>query len=354
VTVLGTVRVSRAYYHCRHCHAGHCPRDARLGLSGSDLSRGAAEAATLAGALGSFAEAAQKILPKLSGLRLSESTAERTTERVGEGIGQRLAAGETFGPARVWKWSQDAEGKTCAYVSADLTGLGMQGANGAAADGRMAAVGMIWNAGEEGGVRYACGLVGGLAALGGPLRRQGAQVGMDRADRWVALSDGGAGIEDWLRANFPRVEAVILDFYLAAEYLSDWAKALHPDDAAAASRVAGAWCHRLKHEGGAAVLTGLRELDVSGRSGALQEAHRVLLVYFTNQVHRMDYPAYLAKGWLIGSGPVEAACKQVVGQRLKGSGMRWGEAGADAVCHLRALFRSEKGQWDAFWAARAA
>jgi hypothetical protein len=68
----------------------------------------------------------------------------------------------------------------------------------------------------------------------------------------------------------------------------------------------------------------------------------------------MDYPSYRARGWLIGSGPVEAACKQVVGQRLKGSGMRWGEAGADAVCHLRALFRSEKGQWDAYWASRAA
>src|SRR5205823_9564286 len=95
-------------------------------------------------------------------------------------------------------------------------------------------------------------------------------------------------------------------------------------------------------------------IDVSSRPAAAQEAHRVVLVYFTNQVHRMDYPSYRAKGWLIGSGPVEAACKQVVGQRMKGSGMRWGEAGADAVCHLRALFRSEKGQWDAFWASLAA
>jgi len=51
---------------------------------------------------------------------------------------------------------------------------------------------------------------------------------------------------------------------------------------------------------------------------------------------------------------VEAACKAVVGQRLKGNGMRWGEAGADAVCHLRALFKSEKGQWEAFWGNAAA
>ena len=39
----------------------------------------------------------------------------------------------------------------------------------------------------------------------------------------------------------------------------------------------------------------------------------------------------------------------MVGQRLKLAGMRWGEDGANTVCHLRALYRSEKGQWDAFW-----
>ena len=353
MTVIGRVRVERAYYLCKHCHAGHCPRDAALGLTKVDLSRGATEAVALAGASGSFAEAATKILPKLSGLRVSASTVERATERVGEDVGKRLSAGQTFGAASRWNWSKDAEGKSVGYVSADATGVGMQGEDAAKADGRMASVGMVWNAGKPGQVRYVCGLVGGLKVSGESLRNQAAQVGMDRAQRWVAISDGGAGIEDWLRENFPRVEAVIVDFYHVAEHLSAWAKVLHPEDTAAED-VAEAWCHRLKHEGGDVVLAELKGIDVSGRSEAVQEAHRVLRVYFTNQVHRMDYPSYRAKGWLIGSGPVEAACKQVVGQRMKGSGMRWGEAGADAVCHLRALFRSEKTQWDAYWNSLAA
>lgn len=63
----------------------------------------------------------------------------------------------------------------------------------------------------------------------------------------------------------------------------------------------------------------------------------------------MDYPTYVAKGWLIGSGAVESACKTVVGQRLKLAGMRWREAGTDGICQLRALFKSEPGQWQAFW-----
>jgi hypothetical protein len=41
---------------------------------------------------------------------------------------------------------------------------------------------------------------------------------------------------------------------------------------------------------------------------------------------------------------------EVVDQRLCLSGMRWGEEGSDAVAHLRALYRSDADQWDAFWA----
>lgn len=144
-----------------------------------------------------------------------------------------------------------------------------------------------------------------------------------------------------------------MDFYHAAEYLNASAKALHADEAEAQG-VAPAWCHRLKHEGGAVVLADLGRVGVSCRSGPVQEARRVSRVYFGNQAHRMGYPSYRPKGWSIGSGPVEAACEQVVGQRLKGTGMRWGEAGADGVGHLRALFRGENGQWDDYWAALAA
>lgn len=59
----------------------------------------------------------------------------------------------------------------------------------------------------------------------------------------------------------------------------------------------------------------------------------------------------MAQGWQIGSGPVESACKTVVGKRLCGSGMRWGSPGSHHVCHLRALFLSQPSQWENFWQA---
>jgi len=360
LTLLGPIRLRRHYYLCPCCHAGACPRDALLGLRGHDLTPAADEAVCLAGVQASFAEAAERTLLRLAGLRVSESTAERATEAAGGRLAQAQAAGATFGPERPWAWHKDAEGRTCAYVSVDATGVGQQGPGGAKAEGRMATVGMVYNPVPQDRSRWAdprgprpgwqaryVAQLRPLAELAQPLRRQGGQVGMDQAQRWIALSDGGAGLEDFLRDNFGRVDVVILDFYHAAGYLGDLAKALHPADDAAAEAWRGPWCHRLKHEGGRAVLEGLRALEVRGR--AARECWAQVVSYFANQAHRMDYPAYLGKGWQIGSGPVESACKTVVGQRLKGGGMRWGEDGADTVAHLRALFRSEKGQWEAFW-----
>jgi hypothetical protein len=359
--LIGTVPLERAYYHCRSCGAGTVPWDDTLGLTRQALTPGAREVVGLAGAVDSFGEAAVVVLKKLAGLQVSESTVERTSEVAGRNIGRRLAAGETLGTAEPWAWHKDTEGKTCAYISLDLTGLGMQGPDGAAAEGRMAAVGMIYNpvpddpaywARPQGRrpqfqARYVAGLEG-QASLAEPLRKQAAQVGMDRAQRWLALSDAGAGVEDFLRVNFGRVEAVILDFYHAAEHLGDLGRALYPGDDAIGEEWLDRWCHRLKHEGGEAVLEALRTLPVEGRETARTVLAEVL-GYFENQVHRMDYPTYQAKGWAIGSGPIESACKTVIGKRMKNGGMRWGEDGADGMCHLRALFASGEKQWDAYW-----
>ena len=97
----------------------------------------------------------------------------------------------------------------------------------------------------------------------------------------------------------------------------------------------------------------LRHWDWTARkTKALREQLATVQGYFADNVHRMEYPEYQAEGWQIGSGVVESACKTVVGQRLKGAGKRWGEEGAHALCHVRALYRSEKGQWQAFWRRR--
>ena len=91
------------------------------------------------------------------------------------------------------------------------------------------------------------------------------------------------------------------------------------------------------------------ELGLTQVSADCREEHRKLLGYLRGNVHGMDYPRYVANGWQIGNGTVEAACKTVVCQRMKESGMRWRERGTNSLSHLRALYRSQPVLWRTYW-----
>lgn len=356
-SLVGTLRYHRAYYLCRCCGKGLFPFDRQAGLTTRDLTPALERVASLAGAVADSFEKGADLLEEIGGVRVSESTVERTTEDAGHRLAEAVSAGSTWGPKVDWPWHKDYDGKQCAYVEIDATGVRQQGEGGGTADGRMAYVGMVCNPSPEWlwpdekaqpmQARYLSGLYA-LDHFGPLLRTPAGQVGMDRAERWIGLSDGGSGLEDRLRENFPRVEVIILDFFHPAEKLTGLSRLLHPQDECRAEDQAGQWRQLLKDEGGAVLAAVLSEWEWPRRPG-LREAVDELIGYLHRQAHRMDYPEYRARGWCIGSGAIESACKTVVGQRLKLAGMRWGEDGAHAVCHLRALYRSEKGQWDAFW-----
>jgi hypothetical protein len=356
ISLMGDIRFFRGYYHCEHCCQGHFPWDELLRLSPQRLTPAAQEVASLAGVQESFGKAAGRTLRKLAGIRVCESTVERTTEAAGERLGQALERGEVFGEKRTWEWNRDSTGTACAYVSLDATGILMQGPDGAKVEGRMVNVGMIYNPQprepeEEAlskpcdGVRYLAGLYT-LEELGLQMRRQGAQVGMDAAEQWIALSDGGNGLDDFLNVNFPRAVR-ILDFQHVAGHLSELAKLVRPG--APGEKLAASWCHTLKHAGGIGLLQVLEKLDRKQMSEEARVKHEGVLEYIRKNLHRMDYPTYLRRGWQIATGAVESACKTVINQRLCLGGMRWGEEGSDAVAHLRALYRSDPDQWDGFW-----
>lgn len=358
--LLGAVQLQRHYYHCPGCGQGHYPWDDILRTADQRLTPGAREVVCLAGIQESFGKAAGRTLHKLAGIRLSESTVERTTESIGSQLKEIQEAGVLLGPGHHYQWNRDAEGVTCAYVSLDLTGILMQGAKAAKADGRMVTVAMLYNPEPRArddealskpcaGVRYFAGFYD-LEELGLEMRRQAGQVGMNDAEQWIALTDGGAGLEHFLDVNFPRAEK-ILDFFHAAEHLSAFAKHYRPG--VASGPLLDGWCHSLKHAGGTQVLRMLKRLRRDQMSAEVREAYDGLLNYLQRNQHRMDYPRYLKKGWQIASGAVESACKRVINQRLCMGGMRWGEEGCDAVAHLRALYQSDADQWDGFWAIAA-
>ncbi len=126
----------------------------------------------------------------------------------------------------------------------------------------------------------------------------------------------------------------VVDFYHATQYVGSAAEDLFAEEGAGLRPWVDAWCHRLKHEAGAAVAL-IADLETRGKAlgrKRLPKAVEDAVTYFHNQVKggRMDYTELVAQHIPIGSGVTEAACKVLVKQRLCGAGMRWKEAGAAA------------------------
>lgn len=354
MSCLGTLCLVHPYYYCRHCRSSDRSWQDALRLSGRQLTAAGEELVALAGVLSSFGEAADRTLQKLSGIRLSEPTVRRTTENAGNRLREMLDKQIVFQPPETWDWNRDAQEHRCAYVSIDATGVRQQGEGGVQAEGRMAYVGIIYNprARDDSGPitdrRYLAGLYD-LTDLGRQLHREALSVGWQQAEQQVALSDGAVCLETFLKTYFPKA-VLILDFFHAAEHLAELARTVYPreeDYRRAWSR----WRSMMKQQGGRAVLAELEQLDQTGWSAEVQETHRREVGYFRNNVGRMDYPCYQANGWRIGSGPIEAACKTVIGTRMKGVGMRWKPPATDAIATLRAAYLSQPKRWDDFWDA---
>lgn len=361
-TLLGEAVYERAYYHCRHCHRGWFPTDGELRVV-KRRSPGQREVIAMVGVLEAFEEGGRGVLHRLSGVSVSASTLRRFTEAAGRDVADRRSRGEAIGPDVPWQWQVDALGRRTAYVSLDGVTVLQQGPYGEKAEAKVAWMGAVFNpqATTEktrrrvGDRRYVSGLMS-LPEIGGQLRRECDAVGVSRADVVVALTDGGNGLEDCLvetLRGLSKETRFILDFYHASEHLVEFAKTLFPHDDERRKEQSHAWCHRLKHQGGEALLTELDALDLTGRPAAVQEAHRQLTGYLRGNRHRTDYPEYVKNGWAIGSGMIESACKTVVNQRLKQSGMRWRPPGTTELCHLRALYKSEHSLWQVYWQTTA-
>jgi hypothetical protein len=362
---MGTVVYERAYYHCPHCRHGAHPTDAELGVARRQTPA-AQEVLALIGVLGPFEEGARQVLPRLSGLNVSAATVQRTTEDVGRDVAEKRAAGQTFGPALVWGWNRDAEGRKVGYVALDATAVPQQGPHAERAEGRMPWVAAVFNPQPTHepvrrrrvwDARYVSGLLS-LPEIGRQLRQECRAVGLGQVDVIVALSDGGNGLENCLREAVAGLGVsdleFVLDFYHVSEHLLEFAKVLLPDDEPAREQQLNAWRDTLQHKGGETLYRELKSLDLSTATTAMRQAHEGLLGYLRTNLHRMDYPQYVARGWQIGSGLIESACKTVVCRRLKVGGMRWREPGTTALCQLRSLYRSESAVWTNYWARNAA
>ena len=94
------------------------------------------------------------------------------------------------------------------------------------------------------------------------------------------------------------------------------------------------------------VVLRIRALGV-GNHPTLSEVLQREVGYFQKHSKRMQYQTFAEKGYHIGSGLIESACKHVVAQRCKQASMKWSQTGINAVLFWRCLLKSSA--WDTFW-----
>jgi Uncharacterised protein family (UPF0236) len=347
LTVHGELRIQRAYYYCGRCHQSSLPYDDVLGLV-DEISPGLMPLVCLAGTLLPFADAAEDVLKRFAGVRVSASTVLRCTEAAGERLRAQQKEGRMVKPTQAepkWTAPRDA-GQPAAYVGLDAFSVPMQGAGASKAEHRMLYTALLYTPKKE-HTRYLVDFE--LAGLAKQVRWQAAAVGIMQVSDLIAVTDGGNGLEEALQRNLAENLTTILDWYHAAEHICDFAKSWHARDEVARTHWQQEAKSILYEQGGEALLTHLHALVLPPSTPAeVHEELRQLIGYFENNRHRTDYPTYRQNGWDIGSGPTEAGCK-IIGERLKGSGMRWVEEGAATVAALRALYVSGGKLWDGFW-----
>src|SRR5258705_13631789 len=361
-SVVGELKLERAYYHCWECKRGFCPRDRAMGMDATSLSPAIVRMIGTVGTMISFQEGSD-LLTELAGVAVDTKQVERTAE----GLGKELAEDE-----RVHTEPLDSLPlPQTLYLGMDGTGIPLRaeelvGRTGKQPDGS-AKTGevklcTIWSAEsldeqgtpvrDEGSVTYSAALESACAldtaAARSPFAqrvwREATRRRFCQAPRRVVLGDGALWI--WNIANDQFSDATqIVDRYHAKQHLSDLGKALYGLTAPRAAQ----WADRRKEDLDTgkfrALLTAIR------RQVYRSEDARRCLHYFQTNRHRMRYPEFHAQGLCTSTGVVEAGCKVAIGTRLKRAGMHWTVQGSNAIIALRCAKLS--GRFQDFWERRS-
>lgn len=340
-TLVGWIRVRRAYYHCPGCRRGWCPLDRALGIGRDSHGPGVRALAVRLGALLPFAPAAA-VLAETTGATVSAATVRTLTEAAG----RRRDGAVSAAVAQAWQHgAPPAAGPAPARLVVAMDGVRILGRDGG---GREVKVGVVRPLAADGRPAGAASYAAGLepaAAFGRRLALEAHRRGLEGAAEVAVLGDGAAWIWALAAEHFPGAVAIV-DWYHASERVWALARALHGEGTPAAAAWAARQLDRLAAGEAARLAAEWRRLPCRGEAAAVRDEQAT---YFANQAPRMAYHRYRAAGWDIGSGVVESACKHLIGAREKGPGMRWSDAGAHAVAQVRVLHFND--QWDQLWAA---
>ena len=161
----------------------------------------------------------------------------------------------------------------------------------------------------------------------------------------VVIGDGAAWIWNLADEHFPNATEIV-DFIHAKTHLYDAAKhAFGEEDREAIETWVETTQTPLYNGETAEVVACLRALGTQNPD--IADALEREVGYFQKHAHRMRYRTFDEKGYQIGSGVIESACKHVVAERCKQAGMRWTQQGINAILFWRCLLKNQA--WDTYW-----
>jgi hypothetical protein len=359
-TMSGPVSIERAWYHCDACQSGFAPLDALLGLTGK-TSPGLAEACSLAGMEMSYRKASH-LVEAVAGASLAPpSTLARRAKRVGQVAKHRADAEQDGADAGVLTFLPSGKAPRVAYMLADGTGAPMvpaetMGRPGKSPDGRAhtreVKIGCLFTqanpapgvepARDEGSNSYVA-TFGDADQFAGIVKTEHIRRGFYRAKQMVIIGDGAKWIWGIADRDWPQAVQIV-DYYHACEHVHAIVNQLS-FMLARPGELADAMIGHLD-KGDIDAMT--HDIDALRLKPKLFARIDKQLDYFRRNAHRMRYDYYRSKGWFIGSGQVESACKTIVAQRAKQSGMRWTINGLQPIITLRVLHQSGRDHliWD--------
>lgn len=154
----------------------------------------------------------------------------------------------------------------------------------------------------------------------------------------ICVADGAKWIWNWVEGTYPEM-IQILDFYHAVEKLGHYARYQIEDE-----KERKRWLSKQKkalRKNKVNKIIEFLEIE-SGKTPEAEKARLDVIRYYKSNQKRMQYKSYLEAGYLIGSGAIESAHRNIVQQRLKLSGQRWSEKGAQQIVNLRANHKSNR------------
>lgn len=158
----------------------------------------------------------------------------------------------------------------------------------------------------------------------------------DQARKLIFVCDGAAWIWKQVEKFFPNAVQIV-DWYHASQYLHAVANSLLLPEGEQKS-----WLIEMERAlWNGEIETIIKECQTLVKE--IGEPAKRLISYYENNCERMRYALFREKNYLIGSGTVESACKQIVTMRLKRPGASWTEYGAKMVAKARTAWLS--GQW---------